>query len=187
MRVWISISIRIWVGVIEIFIWAGSGDFVAFIEPLGGDREAHILKEQLVALGHLVVFLGAVEFDVEERQDFCVSPVQFDNPGDELVVDEIDDVGGVVLVEVEFDLPVNIAERIGGGVFAFDGGQGLPEEEEVAGTVCKECEALVWLVGASDAGEIALNDFEFGAFGEGAPCGGAHIFKHGGDGVYLVL
>ena len=134
----------------QVFFGAGGWDFVAVVEPLLADWQTHLLKEELVALDHFVVFLGAVEFDFEERQFVVIAPVQFDDAGDQLIIDHVDYIGGIVLVEIEFNFAVDVAESIGTAA-SFFAGKRLAEEEQIAGAVGDGHEPLGRLGLASDA------------------------------------
>jgi hypothetical protein len=69
----------------------------------------------------------------------------------------VDHVGGVVLVEIEFDFAVDVAEGIG-AAFALFAGEGLAEEKQIAGAVGDGHEALGGLGLAGDAGCAAVED-----------------------------
>ena len=80
---------------------------VAIVEPLGADWKPHVLKEQAVALCERLILLRPLQFHFQERQFVGAAPIEGDDGGDDLVVEDVDDVAGVVLVEVELDLTVD--------------------------------------------------------------------------------
>ena len=66
-----------------------------------GYWKPHIDEEQLVSLGYGTVFFRTGEFYLEKRKLGGLAPVQFDDAGDKLIIDDIDHVGGVILVEIQ--------------------------------------------------------------------------------------
>ena len=109
-----------------------------------------------------------------------------DQRGDELLVEDRNEKFRIRFVEVELDLAMDF----GGGTAALRvdfGTEILAEQQNITRAVGEPEEALVWLVGAGDAGHRTLDELQIGALRERAPRGRAQVAQCASDGVDLGL
>ena len=79
--------------------------------------KAHVHKQGFVAGGHFLLTLGAGNFDFDVGHLVGSAPILCDQLGDELVVEDGDDVFGVGFEQIQLDLAVHF----GGGTATFTG------------------------------------------------------------------